>query len=72
MGHKNYLWAGYLLGAMMSSAAVSLRQDYYGMEGYILQVREHWVTAAITGPVAVVMVAVSILGMAALLGMARK
>jgi len=43
MTRSKALWEGYLIGVVMSSAALGLMQDFVGREGYIEYVRRHWI-----------------------------
>ncbi len=53
MSPKRAVIAAYLCGVWGNSAFYGLRQDYYGLEGYVAHVRESWVSERITVPLEV-------------------
>ena len=44
----------FVSGCISTICAISLIQDWYGLEGYIAHLRDYWVDSAYTVPVAVI------------------
>lgn len=44
----------YVAGAIACACAISLIQDFYGLEGYVEHLRAHWISGWYTVPIAVV------------------
>lgn len=58
-------WNGFAAGMTAIAAIQSLRQDYIGKEAYLMEVDIHWASAAITVPIALILllfVFITILG----------
>jgi len=45
-------WSLFMSGWLACCAARSLWQDWLGQDAYVMHVREHWVSASLTVPVA--------------------
>jgi hypothetical protein len=49
----------FLAGVLSYSAILSISQDIYGLERYIVYIRENWIDSSITIPLALFMLTVS-------------
>lgn len=51
----------YFSGLLIAVSAFVLYQDWYGLEGYIARCREGWISASITVPIAIALLAAGVL-----------
>ena len=56
----NKLRRGIIIGTILSWSGVSLFQDVLGLERYIQHVRDKWIDASVTVPLAIVLIGIAI------------
>lgn len=62
MSRHNFFFMGAFAGAALHGVMMSLYSDALGLEGFIERVRSTWIDARITVPIAVILLAVIIVG----------